>query len=158
MTTLRLEDLQLREGHWVIADLRGKGGHIRTIPVPEWVKETVDSWTLRAGIIAGPLLRSINKAGRIWGHGFTPKVIWAIVKASAKRCGLPTIAPHDLRRTCARLCHQAGGELEQIQFRSRFDSDDGAIPRVQAAFPRCGQRSHWSGTTCVIMIGIAGES
>jgi len=27
------------------------------------------------------------------------------------------VAPHDLRRTCARLCHQAGGELEQIQFR-----------------------------------------
>jgi integrase len=26
------------------------------------------------------------------------------------------LAPHDLRRTCARLCHQAGGELEQIQF------------------------------------------
>jgi integrase len=26
------------------------------------------------------------------------------------------LAPHDLRRTCARLCHAAGGELEQIQF------------------------------------------
>ncbi len=26
------------------------------------------------------------------------------------------MAPHDLRRTCARLCHQAGGELDQIQF------------------------------------------
>jgi len=26
------------------------------------------------------------------------------------------LAPHDLRRTCARLCHLAGGELEQIQF------------------------------------------
>jgi integrase len=26
------------------------------------------------------------------------------------------LAPHDLRRTCARLCHQAGGELDQIQF------------------------------------------
>ena len=26
------------------------------------------------------------------------------------------LAPHDLRRTCARLCHSAGGELEQIQF------------------------------------------
>jgi hypothetical protein len=25
-------------------------------------------------------------------------------------------APHDLRRSCARLCHGAGGELEQIQF------------------------------------------
>ena len=116
VTTLRFEDLQLREGHWVIADLRGKGGHIRTIPVPEWVKKAVDKWTLRAGINAGPLLRSINKAGRIWGDGFTSKVIWGIVKAAAKNCGLPTVAPHDLRRTCARLCHQAGGELEQIQF------------------------------------------
>jgi site-specific recombinase XerD len=93
VTTFRLEDLQLREGHWVIADLRGKGGHIWTTPVPEWVKRASDSWTLHAGINAGPLLWSINKAGRIWGHGFTPKVIWAIVKASAKRCGLPTVAP-----------------------------------------------------------------
>jgi len=114
---LRLENLQLREGHWVIADLRGKSGHIRTIPVPEWVKEVLDSWTLGDGIIAGPLLRSINKAVRIWGHGFTPKVIWAMVKVNAKSCGPPTVAPHDLRRTCTRLCHQAGGELEQIQFR-----------------------------------------
>jgi len=116
VTTLQFEDFQLREGHWVIADLRGKGGHIRTIPVPVWVKQSVDSWSFRAGINAGPLRRSINKAGRIWGDGFTPKVIWAIVKANAKSCGLGTIAPHHLRRTCARLCHQAGGELEQIQF------------------------------------------
>jgi len=116
MATLRLEDFQLREGHWVIADLRGKGGHIRTIPVPEWVKQAVDSWTLSANIKTGPLLRSINKAGRIWGNGFTPKVIWAIVKTKAKSFDLPTVAPHDLRRTCARLCHQTGGGLEQIQF------------------------------------------
>jgi integrase len=68
VTNLRLEDLQLREGHWVIADLRGKGGHIRTIPVPQWVKDAVDNWTVGAGITAGPLLRSIKKAGRIWGQ------------------------------------------------------------------------------------------
>jgi len=30
--------------------------------------------------------------------------------------GLDHIAPHDLRRTCAKLCHTSGGELEQIQF------------------------------------------
>jgi integrase len=80
------------------------------------VKEAVDSWTVGAGITSGPLLRSINKAGRIGGHGFTPKVIWAIGKANAKSCGLPSVTPHDLRRTYARLCHQAGGELDQIQF------------------------------------------
>jgi integrase len=81
VTTLRFEDFQLREGHWVIADLRGKGSHIRTIPVPAWVKQSVDSWSLGAGINAGPLLRSINKAGRIWGDGFTQMrkaVVWLL--------------------------------------------------------------------------------
>jgi site-specific recombinase XerC len=41
LTALRIEDLQLREEHWVIADLVGKGGHMRTIPVPDWVKAGV---------------------------------------------------------------------------------------------------------------------
>jgi len=116
LTALRVEDLQQREEHWVIADLVGKGGHMRTIPVPDWVKDGIDAWTTAAGITAGTLLRSINKAGKIWGTGFSPKVIWGVVKEKAKECELPSLAPHDLRRTCARLCHQAGGELEQIQF------------------------------------------
>src|SRR5882757_9099525 len=108
-TVLKLPDLEQSKSA-VMNSLRS------AIPVPAWVKQSIDSWSLGAGINAGPLLRSINKAGRIWGDGFTPKVIWAIVKASAKSCGLATIAPYDLRRTCARLCHQAGGDLEQIQF------------------------------------------
>jgi site-specific recombinase XerD len=38
------------------------------------------------------------------------------VKAAAQCAGIQNLAPNDLRRTCARLCHIAGGELEQIQF------------------------------------------
>ena len=38
------------------------------------------------------------------------------MKKAALRAGIEHLAPHDLRRSCARLCHQAGGELEQIQF------------------------------------------
>ncbi len=34
----------------------------------------------------------------------------------AGRLGIPKLAPHDLRRSCARFCHDSGGELEQIQF------------------------------------------
>ncbi len=34
----------------------------------------------------------------------------------AKKADIDKVAPHDLRRTCARLCHSAGGEIEQIQF------------------------------------------
>jgi site-specific recombinase XerD len=35
---LRLRDLELREDHWAIVDLVGKGGHIRTVPIPDWVR------------------------------------------------------------------------------------------------------------------------
>jgi len=47
---LTMSSIQLREEHWVIADLVGKGGHIRTVPIPLWVKSAVDSWTESAQI------------------------------------------------------------------------------------------------------------
>ena len=50
------------------------------------------------------------------GEHITPKAIWHVVKGAARRVGIANLAPHDLRRSCARLCHLAGGELEQIQF------------------------------------------
>jgi site-specific recombinase XerD len=121
LTALRVEDIQQREEHWVSADLIGKGGHIRTIPVPDWVKAGIDVWMAASGVADGILLRSINKAGRVWGCGFSPKVIWGVVKERAMICEIPALAPHDLRRTCARLCHQAGGELDQIQFNWGMD-------------------------------------
>jgi site-specific recombinase XerD len=46
----------------------------------------------------------------------TDRVVWHVVKDHAGKLRLPQLAPHDLRRSCARLCHVAGGELEQIQF------------------------------------------
>jgi integrase len=42
--------------------------------------------------------------------------VWHVVREYAPKVGIDKLAPHDLRRTCARLCHTAGGELEQIQF------------------------------------------
>ena len=43
-------------------------------------------------------------------------VVWLVVRKFAKKAGIDKLAPHDCRRTCARLCHTAGGELDQIQF------------------------------------------
>lgn len=60
-----------RVAHWIRKDKRrndyavngnGKGGHVRTISVPDWAKAGVDNWVAVAGITTGPLLRSINKA------------------------------------------------------------------------------------------------
>jgi integrase len=73
---LAVEDLQRREEHWVIADLVGKGGHVRTVPVLPWVKGAVDRWLTAANIMTGPIFRAINKAKRVGTSGFSPKVIW----------------------------------------------------------------------------------
>lgn len=116
LASLTVGHLQQREGHWAIVDLRGKGGHVRTIPVPDWVHGLLDDWTRAAGISAGSLFRRVSSAGRVWGEAVTEKLVWHVVKEFAAKIGVSKLAPHDLRRSCARLCRAAGGELEQIQF------------------------------------------
>ncbi len=113
---LQIRDVQQREEHWALVDLIGKGRHIRTVPVPDWVKATVDNWTGAATIGDGRLFRCVSRTGAVWGSGITEKVVWHTVKRYAAKAGIQQLAPHDCRRTCARLCHAAGGELEQIQF------------------------------------------
>jgi site-specific recombinase XerD len=116
LADLSYEHLQRREDRWAIVDLIGKGGHVRTVPVPDWVKRFLDEWLTAAKIGTGKLFRCICRAGSVWGAGMTEKVVWLVVKLHAKNLEMPKIALHDLRRSCARFCHAAGGELEQIQF------------------------------------------
>jgi site-specific recombinase XerD len=113
---LQVDDVQMRQGHWAIVDLIGKGGHIRTVPIPGWVKAALDQWAAEAGIMQGRIFRAIARVGKVWGKGVSQNVVWYVVKTCCERAGLQHIAPHDLRRTCAKLCHSSGGELEQIQF------------------------------------------
>lgn len=113
---LTLDHIQRREDHWAIVDLVGKGGHIRTIPMPAWVKQILDDWLSEAGIVRGRIFRCVSRRGVVGGTEITEKVIWHVVKEYAKRLGVTKLAPHDLRRSCARFCHDSGGELEQIQF------------------------------------------
>ena len=113
---LRIEHLEQREQHWAIVDLKGKAGHVRTVPIPAWVMEEIGKWLNSSGIDRGKIFRRVSKGGKALGEGISERAVWHIVKQSARRIGLEKLAPHDLRRTCARLCHASGGELEQIQF------------------------------------------
>jgi site-specific recombinase XerD len=67
ISALHVTDVQQREGRWVIIDLKGKGGRIRTVPVPAGVKARLDAWTEAAGIIEGPLVRSVDRHGKVGG-------------------------------------------------------------------------------------------
>ena len=50
LASLTVEDVHMRENRWVIADLRGQGGRIRTAAVPVWVENGINAWQTAAGI------------------------------------------------------------------------------------------------------------
>ena len=116
LASLKIEDIQLREGRWVIIDLCGKGGRIRTVAVPIWVKQAIEVWMAAANIDKGRLLRPLSKSGKIVGDELGDWAIWSVVEQSSKQIGIEHFGAHDLRRTCAKLCRKSGGDLEQIKF------------------------------------------
>ena len=84
--------------------------------LPSWVKCILDEWIQAANRSSGRLFRRVNETGKTWGECITEKAVWRIVREYAPKAGIDSLAPYDLLMTCARLCHAAGGELEQIQF------------------------------------------
>jgi len=116
LASLDVQTIQLREGRWVLADMEGKGRRIRTVAVPVWVKQGINAWVTAAAIEEGRLLRSIRKGGKRIGKGLSDWAVWDVVQRSAKEIGIERFGAHDLRRTCAKLCRKAGGDLEQIKF------------------------------------------
>ena len=115
VAALTFTHLQQRDGRWCIVDLVGKHGRVRTVSVPTWTKGAIDAWTSAAGLVDNYLFRPVNRADHTRGERLGEKVVWQILKEYAEAIGMPGIAPHDARRTCAKLCRAAGGELEQIQ-------------------------------------------
>jgi integrase len=104
-----------RDGRWCIVGLVGKHGRVRTVPVPNWTKVAIDAWTAAPGLADGHLFRPINRADRPAGERLSEKVVRQIFQRYSESIGIPGMAPHDARRTCAKLCRAAGGELEQIE-------------------------------------------
>jgi len=115
VAALTFGHIQQRDGRWCIVDLVGKHGRVRTVPMPTWVKVAIDAWATSANIMDGALFRALSRSGKAQPAALSDKVVWQLLQGYAAAAGVPGIAPHDLRRTCAKLCRAAGGELEQIQ-------------------------------------------
>ena len=138
-------DMSRQQGHWSIVNLVGKGNHVRTVPMPLWVKDAVDRWVATAPVTTGRVFRAVSRHGITWGTSISESVVWYVVRNCAKRLEIDHLVPHDLRRTCTKLCHVNGVELEQIQFLLGHASgpDDRALLGLQAESGRTGERSFW---------------
>ena len=85
---------------------------VRTVPLAAWVKTIIDNWTIPASRGSGYLFLPVRKGGKLQDGPMTSQAIWKVVEQYAP---VENLAPHDLRRTFAKLAHKAGAPIEQIQ-------------------------------------------
>jgi integrase len=112
---LTFEHIQQRVSRWVIVDLVGKHGRIRSVPMPVWAKLAINQWSSVSGIYGGRVFRPINRGRQLTHASLTGKCIWSVLRKYTAGLGWPNLTPHDLRRTYAKLAYQGGARLEQIQ-------------------------------------------
>ncbi len=111
---LTVQHIQQREGRWVVVDLVGKRNKMRSVPMPSWTKAAVNAWRQAAGIAAGTIFLGIRRGGHVQKSAMTSQAIHDVVVEYTKQIGI-NAAPHDLRRTFAKLAHKGGSAIDQIQ-------------------------------------------
>lgn len=114
IVSLKLEQFQERENYWVIVNLLEKGNKTRTVTVPSWVVYSVKEYLNEMNKKKGILFTRIYGNNSLITKQLSGNVIVEIVKKYGELCGF-SIAPHDLRRTYAKLSYKNGAKLDQIQ-------------------------------------------
>lgn len=110
------------DGRWCLVDLVGKRNKTRTIPMPSWAKQAIDEWATAAAMAegymdaptSGYIFKPMNKGDKITGDKISTQAVWRAVELYSSKIGVE-VAPHDLRRTFAKLAHKGGAGLDQIQ-------------------------------------------
>ena len=118
IVNLTFQHVQQRDGRWVIIDILGKHQRLRSVPMPGWCKVAIDAWTVAAGLgvnAEGCVFRPLHKSGLVVGEQLVSQTVHDIISYYAKQLGFASLAPHDLRRTFAKLARQGGAELDQIK-------------------------------------------
>ncbi len=113
------------DGRMVLVDITGKGGRIRSVPVPDWAAQEIDNWHahlmtryVQLGFEPdegdrGPIMRGLGKL--MPDDPLGAMGVAHAIKGYSDALEL-RFTPHDLRRTLAKLMRQAGVPIEQIQF------------------------------------------
>jgi len=120
--SITVEHIQQREGRWVIVDIVGKRNKARTVPMAGWCKAVIDQWLIKSGITEGQIVRqcswkidsdSATEQLTVGDSLSTTSIYNAVGRYSMAALGR-MIAPHDLRRSFAKIARKNGALLEQI--------------------------------------------
>jgi site-specific recombinase XerD len=112
---LTFADIQRRGKRWAIVNVGDSRSSERSVPLPTWTKQAIDTYKTAAGITSGIVFRPINRSGNLSGDRMTEQAIYNLVAEYANLAGLGSVAPNDLRLTFATLAHKGGATVDQIQ-------------------------------------------
>jgi site-specific recombinase XerD len=113
--TVTPRQIQQRQKRWLLADVKGKGGRIRSVPIVAEMRETLNEWIEAAQVgMDEPILKSFDRdTGTIITGNLTPDGVRWIVRQYSERLGVD-LSAHDCRRTFAALAYLHGCPLEVI--------------------------------------------
>jgi site-specific recombinase XerC len=114
LASLDCEHFQQRDGRWVIVNLAGKMGRIRSVPIPCWAYAAITRWKVAANITEGAVFRSVTRHGRVTPRRLSPQGVFTLAKAYGDKLRIEA-GPHDMRRSFARFAHVGFAPMEQIQ-------------------------------------------
>lgn len=126
MAQLKWTNYQSRERRMCFVDFVGKGNKLRTVPVPLWAQPDVDKWFFLVQETPDDQVPPCNSSHyapspthqfdrHMVAGGIEQDRIYSLLRAYGRKMGLE-LAPHDLRRSLARLMRTTGAPLEQIQY------------------------------------------
>jgi site-specific recombinase XerD len=136
---LTVDTIQQRSGRWMLVDIRGKHNRIRSVPMPSWAQTIVAEWLTAAAIDSGCVFRAVDKTGRVHGDGISGQAVYEIIRGYGVDIGVG-VAPHDLRRSFARMAREGNSPLEQIQL-SLGHASVATTERYVGARQNCGGRA-----------------
>jgi integrase/recombinase XerD len=109
------------EGNNHILRVHGKNSKLRLIKLPDSIVKTLDDWRALCGPIVLPSSRVFRALQwyqhrlRVQATGISASTIGRIIREAGNLIGIENLAPHDLRRTCARNAYLAGASIELIR-------------------------------------------
>ncbi len=110
--SLSLRDYDPKIGTLAVA---GKGGRARTGYLQAGPRKALDSWVRARGRKAGPLFCTVLRSGKVEPQPMSPRAVYKLCHAWAKKAKIPAFAPHDLRRTFVTHLLDAGVDLGTAQ-------------------------------------------
>ena len=138
---LELDEIQMRQGHWAVVDLIGKGGHIRTVPIPQWVKAALDEWIRASGVTEGRIFRGCPSGKGVGKRHLAEcrvvrgQDLLRESRVGAHRTSRPAA---NLREALPQQRGRAGAD--SILAGSRIRADDGTLSRLQTESRTSGER------------------